>query len=258
MLPLFATTTGLLLADANWFKIIFFLVVFVIWIINNVLNDKNSKAKRAAKRPNVEPVGESLDRPQANRTAENLAGAGQPKSPQLNNEIEEFLQRANRKRSEKSQRKSPKAVPKAAAPVDAAAAPARRRLVESLKSANQSSQPSRTGRADGAFVAPDLSNYEGGPSRLLDNDILKDDAQRQARFQQTFQHQVGRLADTSLGNVPGQTTGPQSAGSSAQGPAPAVAAAANVPLAALLSNPQNLQQAIIMQEILHRPEERWQ
>jgi hypothetical protein len=66
------------------------------------------------------------------------------------------------------------------------------------------------------------------------------------------------LADTSLGNVPGQTTGPLSAGTSAQGPAPVVAAAAGVPLTTLLSNPQSLQQAIIMQEILHRPEERWQ
>ena len=254
MLSPFATTAGLLLADANWFKVIFFLVVFIIWIINNVLNDKNSKAKRAAKRAAAEPERVPANRAQANPVAE----AGQSTAPQLNTEIEEFLQRANRKRAEKSQRRSAKSATKATPAAAAVEPPVRRRLVESLKSADQSSLPSRTGRADGSFVAPDLSNYDGGPSRLLDDDILKDDAERQARFQQTFQHQVGRLADTSLGNVPGQTTGPQSAGTSAQGPAPAVAATANIPLAALLSNPQNLQQAIIMQEILHRPEERWQ
>jgi hypothetical protein len=260
MLTLFATIAGLLIAGVeNWFKIIFFLVVFVIWIVNNVLNEKNSKAKRAAKRANVEPVGDSANRPQPIPAAEGFAGAGQSKSPQLNSEIEEFLQRANRKRSEKSQRKSARAAAKPAPPVvAAAAAPARRRLVESLKSADQSSLPSRTGRAAGAFVAPDLSTYDDGPSRLLDNDFLKDDAERQARFQQNFQHQVGRLTDTSLGNVPGQTTGPQSAGTSAQAPAPTVAAVAGVPLATLLSNPQSLQHAIVMQEILHRPEERWQ
>jgi hypothetical protein len=71
-----------------------------------------------------------------------------------------------------------------------------------------------------------------------------------AHVSKVFEHQLGSFASSSLADSSA------SAASSRDRTATA-ATAAPIALATLLANPQNLQSAIILNEILQRPEHRW-
>lgn len=221
-----------LFAALEWVKFVFLIVFFLVWIFNNLLGDKAKAKARPQQRPQVPPP-----RPDAAQ-AERPAG-----QQQLVGEIEEFLQRANQKRQEKVRRKQPaKAAAKPAPP--SPPKPARRLTQESHDF------EVTTGQSVAEHVQKhlDTSRFGDRAEHLVD-DIAKGDVVREAHRKQVFEHQLGRLADTS-------TRAAQPA------PPPVVltaaeAEAAAVPLAALLANPQSLKQAIVLNEVLARPEHRW-
>jgi hypothetical protein len=223
-LALFADNFG-------WVQLVFLVVVFVIWVINNLLGEK---AKLKPK-----PQRGQMPRP-------DIAGM-EPQAEQhkLAGEIEEFLKRATQKRQDKSRRKQPKKIV-----VTAVAPPSKpaRRLVEAPT--EQMEYQVKAGRSVDDQVRDRLNTqkFAERASRLVDEDIAQDDAEREAHMRQVFEHKLGRLADTSAVTA-SPTTGTE--------PTKLELAAASVPLASLLTNPQNLKQAIVLNEILSRPEHRW-
>jgi hypothetical protein len=87
----------------------------------------------------------------------------------------------------------------------------------------------------------------------LGSEVAQADDQVQSRLRSVFDHDVSRLAKR-----PGETSAaPTAQVAAAAMSAPMVAAAATTPFAALLGNIESLRQAIILNEILRRPEERW-
>lgn len=223
-----------LIADFGWLKAIVLLVFFIIWIFNNLIGDK-AKAKARPQRQQL---------PQPNGPE----GKGAGGQKQLAGEIEDFLKRAGAKRQERARRKQPtKAV------VNPAPTPPPkpvRRLVPSA------AEPQNLDVATGRSVADhvqkhlDTRQFAERASHLGDEDIAKNDAERDAHRKQVFDHKLGRLADTSTGITDSAETSLTDAPTQ---PEPAAA----VPLATLLSNPQNLKNAIVLNEILSRPEHRW-
>jgi hypothetical protein len=83
----------------------------------------------------------------------------------------------------------------------------------------------------------------------LADEIARADEQREQHLQQAFGHRVGTLAaGSAVGAAPATDVQPE-----VKTEAPSTAAG----LAALLASPQGMRQAIILSEILARPEERW-
>jgi hypothetical protein len=225
----------LLIADAGWIKLIFVAVVFIIWIFNNLMGDKAKAKPRPMQRP-MPPPKPTEGVPEAGRQA-----GQQP----LVGEIEEFLQRANRKREEKARRKQGSKAPKVAKPAPVARQPARR-LVDGGSESQQFEVT--TGRSVAEHVQQHLntSQFAERAAHMVDDDIAKNDAEREAHRRQVFDHKLGTLSDTSTGAAKAATE--------------ATAAARDIgaiPIGNLLANPDSLRQAIILNEILTRPEQRW-
>lgn len=211
----------LLLADAETIKIILAIVAGLIWLVQHYIS---SNAKGQARRPPAKP--EARPRPPA-------APAGKPQMP---GDVNEFLRRAAEKRAaEKRAAQRPMANEPAQPP---------RRLVTTKLDAPpgevveaQAVDESRSMTRIGSYVEQHLGTREEAAAQFTDVD--KSEAMFQAHLQQTFQHHVGQLD------------------SQASDPATA-APAADSPLAALLADPANVRQAIVLNEILQRPVDRWQ
>jgi hypothetical protein len=88
----------------------------------------------------------------------------------------------------------------------------------------------------------------------LGKEVANADRQIDQHLQQVFDHRVSKLEA-----VPGEAAAPPAA----YEPPDLVGSAADIPdsfatgLLELITNPDSLRQAIILSEILHRPEERW-
>jgi hypothetical protein len=219
-----------MLADAGWIKLVFVVVFFLIWIFNNLIGDQ-AKARKArgagrAAQPRPPQVPEG-DRP--------------PAKQQLVGEIEEFLQRANRKRREKQEKSNRKQAVKGEKSAPPPVKKPVRRLAQLSSDNQESPAESAVALSESVRQHLDTSNFAARASSLNDDDIARNDAVRAAHLKEVFGHQLGRLSDTS---TPGAAADP---------PAPP-AGAAITPLAALLANPQSLKQAIVLQEILNRRE----
>jgi hypothetical protein len=224
-----------LVAAIEWVKFILVIVFVLIWIFNNFLGEKVKAKPRPLQRPQVPPP--QPDVPAADPPA------GQQ---QLVGEIEEFLKRATQKRQEKTRRKQPtKVVVKSAPP--ATSKPARRLVQTSTE--DQGFEVNVGGSvAEHVQQHLDTREFTTRAEHLVD-DMAKGDVDREAHRKQVFEHKLGRLADTS-------TSAPESAAAAAEASKPDLTAVAS-PLAAILANPQNLKQAIALNEILSRPEHRW-
>lgn len=220
-----------------WLKFIFVVVFLLIWVFNNLLSNKKPAARPQPRGP--------APPPQPGLPAERPAGP-----QQLAGEIEEFLERATQKRQEKSRRKPAKTVVTAAAPVPPPK-PARR-LVQST-SENQGFEVT-TGEAVAEHVRKHLDNRQFTErAEHLTDDITKSDTQREAHHKQVFEHKLGRLADTSTS----QHAQDASDSAASQQATHDASAAAATPIASMLANPESLRQAIVLNEILMRPEHRW-
>jgi hypothetical protein len=207
--------------DPGMLKLIFFAVVTIIYVFNHFVG-KGQQRKPPRPDPRL--------RPQA------------PGRQEVNDEVAEFLRRT----AERTNAKKP--------PVEAEPAPIERRpLVERrLPSTSLSGEtveveaidepPSGAGVA--AHVQQHLDTREFAQRASQLGQVEQEERSFQAHVQQTFDHQVGQLASrrsepaVGTGEASGQPTAAES-------------------VAALLADSQNLRSAVVLNEILQRPTDRW-
>jgi len=217
-------------ALAVFLKIAIPLIVVISWVIRAALSQQKNEApqpRRAAGRP-----PRATERPPKGKS---------PADPKLNKEIEEFLKRTAQRRGAK--------VRSEGVPPPVAQKKPPRRLAESLPTLEPAS-PSPTGESVAEHVKQHLATDEFGVRAAhLADDVARAEQEMQQHVTQAFSHQVGRLADTS-----GDTTEQRQA-AAVRGGELAAAAGAGIP--ALLADGARLRQAIIVNEILQRPEHRW-
>ena len=101
----------------------------------------------------------------------------------------------------------------------------------------------------GNLVARDLAGTQqiANNIRHLGEEVDQADDKLTAHLQQVFDHKVGHLKARATQSVSAPLPGPAAAG-------PTLSSS---DLAQMLGSPQQLRNAIILSEILHRPEERW-
>jgi hypothetical protein len=218
-----------LFADADIFKFIVAAVFIVITVLNKLLS--GGKEAKADKKPVVPKPRDVPPVPNVRRAQQD--------------EIDEFLRRAadNLKPKRQTARPTP---PKAPPPPQKQAPP--RRLVEMAQEIQPLQSVERESVA--AHVQKHLSTaqFETRASTLIDEDLTAADRQREQHRKEVFGHRVGTLTDTSVFEVEPTE---QSANIVTQ------TAAAGLPLASLLGSPDSLRRAIVLNEILTRPEQRW-
>lgn len=214
-------------------QIIAVILFVVIGLINKLLTSQKGNPAAPKRRPNPRPMAPP---PKAE---------GKPGRQDLAAEIEEFLRRAAQKRSGEP-----------VAPASEPVAPVRtsqrkQTLVERTRDAvleSQSDQPAPHETVD-EHVRKHLSNQEfSRRAEHIADDVVRADQQMQEHLTKVFSHQLGRLADTSAG----QPAAAEAANQAAMAPA-----AAGVSVATLLTSGHNIRNAIIMNEILQRPVDRW-
>jgi hypothetical protein len=105
-------------------------------------------------------------------------------------------------------------------------------------------QPDRLGR----YVAQDLRGAQeiSEHTRQLGAEVDQADDKLEARLHQVFDHSVGQLKKQATDSIPKT---PEAAD--------AVPALTSANLAELMRSPPAIRSAIVLGEILHRPEERW-
>jgi hypothetical protein len=246
----------LLLAPANnafdFVRIAVFAVIFLVIMIGKLIS-----AMRTPQRP-AGPMRPMVPPPQQPRQAQQpQAQTARPKS--VKEEIDDFLRRA-------AQKKQGQAGP-------APTADHSRRISQQEDPARRISQPSiplaqRTepleaevvrerpvGGAVSAHVKKYLDEREFDQRvSKLGGQVAAADTKIEQHLQEVFGHGIGKLSAK-----PGETAAaptPQFTGFF-QDNVPAVAAA-GTGLAALLNNVDNLRQAIVLNEILKRPSDRWE
>jgi len=204
------------------------IVFFVIYVINQFLAAKakpQQQGRNPQRRTNQPRAERAMRRPQQ--------AQGQPPgdASQLNAEIEQFLKRAN-------QRRGKRPPPERAAPASAAPqAPA-----------PMKEQPIDVAPIDGEFgsVSASVDSHLGhrGFGEHLAEEVGQADEEMERHLSEAFDHRVGTLrrSDTRAG-APSEET------------AETTSMAAT--FAELLRTPQGMRQAIVLGEILARPEDRW-
>lgn len=168
----------------------------------------------------------------------------------LADEIGEFLRRASKRRGEASQRPA-----RAAGTPRPARAQGRPAQAPRSGQAEQPAQPILVGEPDGG-VAQHVQEHLKRTFKHLNPELGKEvaeaDDKLDSRLHRVFDHQVGRLSG--LAGESAKPTTTEEPGT----PPPRVPA---VPLAqavaGMFTNPATVSQAILLHEILRRPEERW-
>lgn len=229
----------LLAAPADWgllIKVIVVVVIILVSALNKLMSAQKGKPmqpKRPVKRPPLAPPPK----------AEGKAAGRQ----ELATEIEEFLRRAAQKRSGQPPKTEPTRQPQ-----PARLSPRGPALSERTHEAGQDPEPIAAVEVHES-VADHVRKHIENPefsrrAEHIGDDMVRGDQQMEDHLKKAFTHQVGRLTDTS---GPGGT-------SSQQDDQPVLApVVAGVSVAALLKSGQNVRSAIILNEILQRPADRW-
>jgi len=205
-----------------------FLVAIIIMIASAVAQWLG-KARQAPQRPLQGPQRPAGEAPPPAR---------RPQGNAVDDEIGEFLQRA-------AQRRARQAAP---------AAPPERRLADQPVLAEAAGETPVGGQVS-EHVQEFLDAGEfSRRTAQLGGEVAQTDAQLGEHLRDVFDHEVGRLAER-----PGESAAaPVVEGSPLPEDQPAaVAATSSADLIALLSNPEGIRLAIVINEILRRPEERW-
>lgn len=223
--------TFILIADMAWVKPVLAIVFMVVVGINKLLSARNNVKPQAARPrvPKPQPVP-----PAARQQIEQQQM--QVMRDDVQREVQAFLRQAEEKKRGQAARpvppvvrqpksKKPSKQPSKQPPQPTAAPVARRRLGEGVAE----------------HVAEHLQSGEfSRRAAHLTDDLARADQARQEHFARTFSHQVGRLETTAT------SAGP---------PAPtAVPSPAGARLVELLRDPTNIRSAIVMNEILNRPQ----
>lgn len=220
-----------LLADVDWFRIIFLLIIFLGPLLGKLGQMRKPQPKREPprKRP-LPPVP-------PNRPAANVGGPRQA----LEDEIEQFLQRARGGKAEPRPQPPPPAVRKpvvAAKPIPLGGRLGRKKTAPTRATPQRPPQAPRPKL--GAGVAQHVKEHiQSHPvsehSRDLGQKVAGADDKVEQHLLEVFDHKLGRLEKASLDQK--VTVIPSSAAEFSQ----------------MLSDPTRIQQAIILSEILKPP-----
>jgi hypothetical protein len=244
-------------------------VVFIIWVIGQIANRTQAPAKpvRGPERRPADLVGDEED-------DDEFVAAPRPAAPQANaggkknvfDEIEQFLARA---RQQAQQANNPQQ-PRPGQPANVPPRPAV--TVQTISARPMSSEPvmaevieprrnlagaatTQSGQLAGRHqVATHVSDYlstadmNAQVDRLGDAVEIADDVM-EAHLKQVFDHRVGTLSQDSAQ--------PATAPAGIDSQKKAIRRAAPVGVAAMLANTGSIRQAIIANEILQRPSDRW-
>jgi hypothetical protein len=233
------TPTLLIAARGDWLSYVFPLVFFIIYALSRLMTATKGKAPPVRNPQRRVPEGErALRPPQPGGPAKEPTSS----QTQLNAEIEQFLKRANEKRHDRSRREP---APGARPPKSPPKPPVERPIdVQPIERRERSSVA--------ASVEKHLSNrtFTQRAEHLAD-DISRVDQEMEQHLQKAFSHRVGTLSDVQkvsadAGPVNDKETAVVFGDTSA----------ANA-IAGMLSDPKNLRNAVILNEILRRPDERW-
>ena len=233
-----------LLADFDFFdlaKAIVPLIFLVIWVISQATagKAKGQPARKAPPRARVRPADPQPDRPPGG---------------DFSGEIEDFLRKAaQRREGQKPDAAEPARQQRPQQPVAQArreqprqATPAPRKQLASPPVAQLAKPREKKPKRDiTANVEEHLDTSRIGQRQITSLDQAPSIA---THVSQVFDHTVGRLASRDL------VSDAQTAVASSEVKR---AAAEPVMFVSLLANPENLQQAVILNEILQRPEHRW-
>ena len=220
------------------FRILIPFVVFVIIMIGKLMS-----AMRVPQRPpgQVRPPVPPPQQPGQGQQPQ--AQAARPKS--VKEEIDEFLRRAAQNKQGPATPADPtRRISQPSTPLAQRVGPVEAEVVRERP----------VGGAVSAHVKKYLDEKEFDQrASKLGGDVAAADTKIEQHLQRVFGHGISKLAAT-----PGETASPptpQSAGIFQDEPAALPAAGAG--LAALLNNIDNLRQAIVLNEILQRPSDRW-
>jgi hypothetical protein len=217
------------------------IVFLIIYVLNHLLAPKGNRPQpRQPQRRPAERAERPLNRPP-------LEQAPQGEQAKLNAEIEQFLKRASQRRDDRSS--CGERVARAKAPPKPPPKPLGRPRSDQVVDAPPSERRPLGSVAES--VEKHLSN-RGFSERAehLADDIADADRQMEEHLQKAFTRQVGTLAATTpLAGAGPVTDAPPAA---AEKTLPAAAT-----LAGALATPQGMREAVILSEILQRPEHRW-
>lgn len=232
-------------------------VFLLVWIISQILEAKNKSTPKAT--PPAPPAPPQPKRPEVKPMAEAAATQSDP----LRKQVDEFLRRAGNPAPEpKGRPDRPTASDIEILIDDQASALRRERLAEPLRpiertAPKKAQPPARQARSSrpadevrrgpsvervGESVNDSVQAIEAATARLGQR-IVEEDAQFDIELQSRFDHQVGTLG--------GRSETPTTESSVPEADSPAAQ------IAAMLARPQGAQQAVVLNEILRRPVDRW-
>ena len=229
------------------------LIVLIVFVVITILGSLASKAQER---------GREVGR----RGRPGPPPGDPPRRDPLADEIGEFLQQtAQRRAAQREAGPAPGAQPSgpsAAAGTPLTASPPRRPGVRPAGgrpggTGVESPQPLQPASPSGARVAEHVRSYLDTGDIVqevagLGRDVALADEKMEQHLRDAFTHPLGRLA-AAPAEVPAT---PITLEATALAPRPQPGAAARA-LAALLRNPTSVRQAILLSEILNRPEHRW-
>jgi hypothetical protein len=209
--------------DWGWVQFLVPIVAMIIYVINQLLSGAGKQGPK------------TLPQQQRGRNRQQ-----QPRQD-VNDEVRDFLQRASERRSE-SRPPSPPQEP---------ARPTRRLQPQSIEivDAEVVDDPP-TGAGVRSHVSQHLNTRDFDQRAAQMGQGEKNDRAMQSHMHKVFDHQLGSLA-------PAATSDPPMPQDDSQGSDNSNSAGTAQGLIALLRDPSQVRQAIIMNEILRRPEDRW-
>lgn len=220
------------LAAGDWVGLVIFLVVMLISVVGQVFNKLKENVQRPPPRPLPPP-----DR-----------DPGPPLGDPLTTEIEDFLNRAKRRPGQLRPQQPPPPPPPRPGnfrPVYGSAdVPLEIEVID--EKAESVAEHVRT-HVGG-------SNFGQVGSRSLGSEVAKSDDRLAAHLHQVFDHQLGTLAGSPgmSTEIPAIVEPDNPSDRLVEEPPPIVAN-----LVAMLASPVGVQQAVLLAEVLNRPEQRW-
>jgi hypothetical protein len=227
---------------ADWTDLIVPVVVFLVWIINQMVGGKKAAPQppRPQPRPNVPPPA---------------AGPKPAGQRGLMDEVEQFLREARRAMEQQQQKPAPKpAPPQAVRPQQPRPQQKQKQPRRPEKAAARPPQRLQQHAADrplddvdlGGSVARHVEQHLDTTSRFAER------AGRLSHLQQQVEHDIGDHVRSKFDHQVG-TLATQSATAADATAAPNPAAQ----IAAMLADPVSIRNAIVLHEILSPPTQRW-
>jgi hypothetical protein len=239
-------------------------VFFIIWVIGQIAGRKQEPAK-PVRGPERRPAADLFDDDDDVIVAAPAPQANVGGKKTVFDEIEQFLARARQQAQQGQQGNAPQPPRPAAPPLAGrpsvtvqtvvvrpqAAEPVVAEVIEPRRTILAEAAPGPGQLAGRQQVAAHVTQYldtadmRAQVDRLGDAVEVADDVMEE-HLKQVFDHRVGTLATDAAQSAPARP-----------GAGRKRAAAAPVDFAAMLANTGNLRQAIVLNEILQRPADRW-